>query len=404
MRLIRRCAISCFIALLTACAQPSQRVAAPATTPAPHTATADVVIDTSSTPIRTHAEPALRTTAPAPLPAPTPSLWDRIRTRFALASREHPRIDYRLAHYSARQEYLDTVVESAEPYLYFIADEVERRDMPAEIVLLPIVESAYKSRVEAPGNTAGLWQFTARTGRNFGLAQSRWYDGRRDVEASTTAALDYLEKLHADFDGDWLLALAAYNSGEGTVRRAIEKNRRAGKSTDYWHLDLPEHTRAYIPKLMALSSIVADPESHGVSLKPVADEPYLASVEVNDQIDLRVAADLADMPLDDMLRFNAGYTRKITPPDSPARLLLPLDRRDTFLSRLSSLPAQELTTQQDAAPAVSTYTVKPGESLWLIARRFKVSLADLRKWNRLGSNPIIRPGQQLTIHSGHQGG
>ena len=202
--------------------------------------------------------------------------------------------------------------------------------MPAEIALLPIVESAYDPFAYSHGRAAGLWQFVPATGKRFGLKQDWWYDGRRDILDSTAAALDYLQYLHKRFKGDWLLALAAYNSGEGTVSKAQRKNRKKGKPVGFWDLALPGETRDYVPKLIALKQLVATPSVYGIKLEGVPNRPYFAVVETAAQIDLAVAADLAGLELDKLYRLNPGFNQWATSPDGPHRLLIPVDQADMF--------------------------------------------------------------------------
>jgi membrane-bound lytic murein transglycosylase D len=207
--------------------------------------------------------------------------------------------------------------------------------MPTDVALVPIVESAYRAEARSPGHAAGIWQLIPSTGRHLGLEQSAWYDGRHDVLASTDAALDYLEALHERFDGDWLNAFAAYNCGEGMVERAIARNRRAGRGTDFWSLALPAETRGFVPKLIAVSKIVANPAGHKLSLRPIPDKPYLAEVEVGRQIRLTEAARLAGVSVEEMRRLNSGLIQSITAPSGPHRLAVPVDRAPAFRRRLA---------------------------------------------------------------------
>jgi len=317
-------------------------------------------------------------------------LWDRLRREFALSEhRDHPNVLARLDRYSNQTQYLDRVLGRAETYLHFVLEEVERRAMPTEIALLPVIESGYVPTALSPRKAAGLWQFIPSTGKNFGLKQDWWYDGRRDVYASTHAALDYLEQLHNRFNGDWLLALAAYNSGEGTVERAIRKNQRAGKATDFWHLDLPRETREYVPKLLALGALIENPEKYGLNLKSIPNSPYLAAIDTGAQLDLSVAAKLADISLEDLKRLNPGFTRMAMAPEGPYRLLLPADKVEIFQQRLAELPP-------DQRVRWNRHLVQRGETLSHIARRYKTTPAVLRQINGLSSN-TIRAGRYLLI-------
>lgn len=317
-------------------------------------------------------------------------LWDRLRGEFALAEHgDHPNVLAHLNKYANQTDYLDRVFGRAERYLHFILGEVERRDMPTEIALLPVIESGYYPFALSSKRAAGLWQFIPSTGERFGLKQNWWYDGRRDIYASTRAALDYLEQLHNQFDGDWLLALAAYNSGEGTVGRAIKKNQLAGKATDFWSLDLPQQTREYVPKLLALSALVNEPEKYGIDLKSIPDAPYLGSVNVRGQLDLSIAARLADMPLEDLKRLNPGFSQMAMDPDGPHMLLLPTDKVETFQKRLAELP-------KDQRLRWNRHLVQRGETLIRIAQRYGTTVAALRQINGLSSN-AIRAGRYLLI-------
>ena len=254
--------------------------------------------------------------------APT-DLWEAMRRNFGLPGRNDARVRAQRDWYARHPEYMRRVSQRAGRYAAHILQEVEQRDMPAEIALLPIVESAYDPFAYSHGRAAGLWQFIPATGKRYGLKQDWWYDGRRDLVESTRAALDYLEYLHKRFHGDWLLALAAYNSGEGTVIRAIRRNRRKGKPVSFWDLDLPRETRAYVPKLIALKQLVNSPEKYGVKLEQVDIEPPFEMIDTGGQIDLAIAADLAGIDLDELYRFNPGFNQWATPPKGPHRLLIP---------------------------------------------------------------------------------
>lgn len=320
-------------------------------------------------------------------------LWDRLRGEFALTEYgDHPNVLTQLNWYANQTDYLDRVFGRAERYLHFVLEEVERRDMPTEIALLPVIESGYYPLALSRRRAAGLWQFIPSTGERFGLKQNWWYDGRRDIYASTRAALDYLEQLHDRFNGDWLLALAAYNAGEGTVERAIRKNQLAGRATDFWDLDLPQETREYVPKLLALSVLVNEPEKYGIDLKSIPDSPYLGSVNVKGQLDLSVAARLAAMPLEDLKRLNPGFTQMAMDPDGPHTLLLPADKVEIFQTRLAELP-------KDQRVRWNRHLVQRGETLNRIAQRYGTNVAVLRQINGLSSNNI-RVGRYLLIPVG----
>ncbi|OQW91594.1 MAG: hypothetical protein BWK79_16515 [Beggiatoa sp. IS2] len=269
-------------------------------------------------------------------------LWCRIRRGYALQVENNEAIDNALQQYLKSEGYLRRTFSRARPYLYHIVKEIDRRKLPMELALLPAVESAYQSTATSPKSAAGLWQFIPNTGENYGLEQNAWYDERRDVIASTAAALTYLQRLHKLFDGDWLRALAAYNWGEGNVQRAIKKNQDEGQPTDYWSLDLPAETRQYVPKLIALSKIIADPSTYSVKLDIIADRPYLRQVEVNNQISLTVAAQLAGMSKEEFQRLNAAYRRSATAPQGPHKVTLPIYKTDKFKKGLAGLKTEDL--------------------------------------------------------------
>jgi membrane-bound lytic murein transglycosylase D len=258
-----------------------------------------------------------------------------------------------------------------------------------EIALLPAIESAYKPNAYSHARASGLWQFIPSTGRLYGLKSDWWYDGRRDVLASTRAALDYLQKLNKEFDGDWQLALAAYNSGEGRVGRAIAHNRRLGLSTSYEHLKLPSETRHYVPKLMAIVNIVNNPERYGLELREIPNSPYFVKVDAGGQIDLGVVAKLTNLPIDDVYAMNPGYSRWATSPHGPHNVLVPVDAKEAFLAGLSELPPEERLQW-------ARHEVRRGETLSRVAQRFGVSVAAIRETNSLRSNRL-RVGQDLLI-------
>lgn len=344
------------------------------------------------------AEPATDPGAAAPElpPAPMadeasaePLIWDRLTAGFALPDHDHPRVQPDLNWYVRHPGYIDRVFTRAGRYLHFILGEVEKRGMPTEIALLPVVESAFHPFAYSHGRAAGIWQFIPGTARLYGLQQDWWYDGRRDIMASTRAALDYLQALHRRFDGDWLLALAAYNSGSGTVGKAIRRNRKLGRPTDFWHLKLPRETRGYVPKLLAISRLVGNAPQLHVNLPEIPDTAYLEAVDTGGQIDLALAAELADLPLDELYWLNPGFNRWATAPKGPHRLLLPLDKAEDFRQRLAELPADRRIRWQ-------RHRVRSGETLSHIAKRYATRVSLLREVNGLDGN-TIRAGQHLMI-------
>ncbi len=318
------------------------------------------------------------------------NVWDRVRAGFSIDDEEdNPRLLAELNWYAKHQNYLDRVVERAEPFIHFVLNEAEKRNLPTELVLLPVVESAYQAFAYSHGRASGIWQFIPSTGKIYGLKQNWWYDGRRDVYASTHAALDYLEDLNREFKGNWLHALAAYNSGSGTVRRAIRKNKKRGKSTDFWNLKLPKETQAYVPKLLALKRLVRSPENYGITLNCVEDIPHFEAVDIKAQLDLAMAAELAEIELDELYRLNPAFNHWATAPYGPHRLLIPVDKVDTFTQNLAELPKSERIKWK-------RHKIAEGQTLSHIADRYSVSVTSLKRLNNLRSNNI-RAGKYLVI-------
>ncbi len=316
-------------------------------------------------------------------------LFDRMRAGFAFDEVQEPAIDVQLAWLEHNPEYLERVFQRGQRYMYHVITEVEARGMPLEFALLPVVESAYEPFAYSTSRAAGLWQFIPGTGVRFGLKQNWWYDGRRDPIESTRAALDYLQALHDQFNGDWLLAIAAYNVGENTVQRELDFNRANGKPTDFWHLRLPAETRAYVPKLLALKRLMAEPERYGLEFAVIPNEPYFAVIGTDSQIDLKVAAQLAGTSYDELIALNAGYNRWATDPDGPHRLLVPIDNADAFEAALKTLNAD------DRVP-FSSHEVGRKETLAMIAKQYNTSAAVIAKVNDLKGGKVT-PGETLKI-------
>lgn len=316
-------------------------------------------------------------------------IWQRIRDGFSMPDMEHPRIDQQLKWYAAHQQYLDRIAERAGPYMHFIVEELEKHQVPLEMALLPIVESAFQPFAYSHGRASGIWQFIPSTGKLYGLKQDWWYDGRRDVYASTLAAIRLLKALHREFDGDWMLALAAYNSGSGNVRRAIRNNKRKNKPTDFFSLDLPLETRHYVPKLLAIKKLVADPAGHGLQLQAIVDEPYFEKIDLDSQIDLALAAELADLDIESIYRMNPGFNRWSTSPDGPHHLLVPLENAEVFKENLAAFPAEKRLSWV-------RHKIKPGETISTIATKYHVSTDVIKRVNNMRGN-LLRAGHSLTI-------
>ncbi|MEO9274778.1 LysM peptidoglycan-binding domain-containing protein [Marinomonas sp. 5E14-1] len=317
-------------------------------------------------------------------------IWDRIRAGYQLdLDIDRPRLSSQLRWFSSHPSYLDRVSKRGERYLYYIVDELEKAGIPTEIALLPIVESGFDPFGYSHGRASGPWQFIPSTGQMYGLDQTWWYDGRRDIIGSTQAAIAYLTRLHKMFDGNWYHALASYNSGEGTVSRAIRKNKKAGKPTDFWSLDLPKETRAYVPKLIALAKIIKNPEKYNYSTYFIPNKPYFDVVNIGGQLDLAQASEMAGISIDEVYLLNPGFNQWATSPDGPHRLLMPVGKAKQFRTKLAEIPPQDRVTWV-------RYTVKAGDSLLLIAKQHNTTAGVLQNVNKISSS-LIRVGQELMI-------
>ncbi|QEY58947.1 LysM peptidoglycan-binding domain-containing protein [Pseudomonas sp. C27(2019)] len=385
---------------------------------------------------------------------PEVDIWQRIRQGYQLQSylEESPRTDHQRLWFASRGNSIEIMSERSSPYMYYIVENLEARNMPLELALLPMIESAYNPMAYSRSHASGLWQFIPSTGHHFKLKQSHWYDARRDIMASTQAALDYLEYLHKMFDNDWLLALAAYNAGEGTVGRAIKRNIARNLPTDYWNLHLPAETQAYVPKLLAVSQLINAPEAYGITLSPIANEAYFTKVPLKQQMEITRLAKLAKLDEDALIKLNPAYKQGITF-DGPKHLLVPLENAEHLQAQLASIkpsdwiqwhqykvrsgdnlstiarrnqvpitlikdinklssnrlqigqilnmPKTRNSTANTVAPytaaAVGTlYTVRAGDNLSKIAAQRKVSVAELKRWNKLSSN-ALKIGQKLSL-------
>ena len=389
------------------------------------------------------------------------NLWVRLQTQFQLeAHYKNPAVDDELTAYIYNQAYFDRITERAEPFLFWIVTEIERRNLPMELALIPIVESTFNPNAYSPKHAVGLWQFIGPTAKSFGLQQDWWYDGRRDPRASTVAALDFLEQLYKEFDEDWLLALAAYNTGQGNVNRAIKKTVRRKESPDFWSLPLPRETRAHVPKILALAKLISNSKRYGVELAPIENKEPLAIIEIDSQIDLSQAAKLAKLDYSELRRLNPGYLQWATHPDNPQVIAVPIDHADFLRDGISNLGpdhfiswdryeiqpgdtlsgiAIKLRTEIDVLksvnkingtriiagdslliprtndpsllvninqenlrgrrilPTPNIYIVRNGDNLWSIARRFDLRSKDIAGWNNILLDSILKPGQELNL-------
>lgn len=321
-------------------------------------------------------------------------LWDRIRRGFAMPDLQHELVQDREQWYASRPDYMQRMTERSSKYLFHIVEELERRGMPTELALLPYIESAFNPQAVSSAKAAGMWQFMPATGKDFDLTQNMFRDDRRDVLASTRAALDYLERLNRQFN-DWHLALAAYNWGQGNVAKAIKRNQAQGLGTSYTEINLPLETRQYVPKLQALKNIVAQPELFGLTLPRIPNRPYFVTVESRVALDLATAARLSETSVDEILALNPGYKRPVLPTNGSMSLVIPAEKVEAFLVNLQR--------HDPASASWKTYELREGEGLEGVADRLGISASRLRQVNGLSPRARIGTGYTLIIPSENEG-
>lgn len=316
-------------------------------------------------------------------------IWQHIKSKLSFEVPDNQRIQNQQRWYLQNPDYMARVNKRAAPFLHHIVKAIEEQNMPMELALLPIVESAFDPFAYSHGRAAGMWQFIPGTGKRFGLKQNWWYDGRRDVIASTEGALAYLTYLHDRLDGDWLHALAAYNSGEGRVLKAVAKNKKHGKPTDFWSLDLPRETRAYVPKLLALADLLKNSQNYDFPWPKLENKAFTESVDIGSQIDLALAAEMAGLTVEELHALNPAFNRWATDPKGPHRLLLPVDHVAQFQTALAE------TESKDRLNWVR-HKVQNGDSLLKIAKRYHTSVDVIKQVNGLRGN-VIRAGDHMLV-------
>ncbi len=331
---------------------------------------------------------------PDDVPLPDPDLWQRIRLGFALEPMDSPLVAENEEWYASRPDYIKRFVDRGSRYLHYIVEQVEKRGMPTEVALLPVIESAFTPKAYSRAKASGIWQFIPSTGRNFGLTQDWWRDNRNDIVAATDAALTYLQRLYDQF-GSWELALAAYNCGEGCVSRSIAYNQKRALPTDFLSLRLPPETRNYVPRLMAVKNIVLAPATYGIDLESVPDQPYFTTVKAPAKIDVKVAAKLAGMSVEEFVALNPAHNKPVAVA-STGTLVVPVDKAEAFQENLESYDK----------PLVSwtTYTAKKGESIDTIARKHGLTRAQLRAVNdtlKLDKRGRLRAGGPVLVPMRH---
>ncbi|RYV01570.1 lytic transglycosylase [Shewanella sp. OPT22] len=319
----------------------------------------------------------------------TIDVWERLRLGLDMPVPDKKLVNQYRNWYLKHQKHILRVTDRAHPYMYMIIEELEKRNLPLELALLPFVESSFDPFAYSHGSASGLWQFTSPMARHFGLKIDWWYDGRRDVHASTIAALDFLEYLYKKTNQNWLYAIAAYNTGEGRVLRAVKRNKRKGMNTDFWSLDLPTETERYVPQLLALADIIKHSEKYGIKLSPIPNDPQIRVVKVKHQMDLAVAADYAGLTTKELHQYNPGYNRWATGPKGPHTFVLPLESADEFeLALNETSPEDHMKWQR--------YKIKSGDNIGVIAKRFNTTPSVIKSVNRIQGNTIIA-GKHLLI-------
>lgn len=325
------------------------------------------------------------------LTTPPDDLWQRLRNGFSMPNLESPLVADRQAWYLNRPDLLRRIFERSRRYLHHIVEQLEARGMPTELALLPVVESSFNPLAYSSARALGMWQFIPATGKTYNLKQNAWFDQRRDIVASTDAALDYLQTIY-EMHGDWHLALASYNWGENAVARAVAKNKAKSLPTDYSSLKMPAETAYYVPKLQAIKNIVAAPQVFGITLDPIPNRPYFATVERSENMDIALAARLAETPIEEFIALNPAYSRPVMPGDARSPLVIPADKLDTYLANLQDHEAQDKPLSHWL-----TYTLKKGESLDSVAKRHGISTVRLKQLNGITRRTRVKPGLALLV-------
>lgn len=322
-----------------------------------------------------------------------PNVWDVLRSEFTLNHEStQPAVQQQIRWIVAHPSYLQKIAQQSQPYIYHIVTEIKKRKLPGELALIPMIESSYDPFAYSGAGAAGLWQLMPGTGTELGLKQDWWYDGRRSIGPSTNAALTYLVYLHSYFNGDWLLAFAAYDAGEGTISRIIKRMGKTAGNVSFWSLSVPQETRAYIPRLLALAEVVQNPQRYHVQLANIPHEPYFEEVNIGSQIDLNHAAKLAGISYRDLIKLNPGFNRWATAPYRPYKLLVPADKAEDFTKKLANLP-------EDQRVSWTRHKVSAGDNLVIIANKYHTTVNLIKELNQLKTTSV-KNGQFVLIPSG----
>lgn len=357
----------------------------------------------------THKAPEVVQEQPAPAPEPIQqpayaSIWEHIADGFRFPDADNAAIQEQIRWYTKNANYFSKNFNQAAPYLHYVVTQLEAENIPLELALLPFIESGFNPEAVSPGKNVGMWQLAPGTGRVYGLTQNSVYDGRKDIVASTRATIKMLKALEKRFDGDWLLVVAAYNAGEGNIQNAIEKNRRAGKSTNFWSLPLTQTTKGYIPQLYALSKIIRNPSVYRFDLPMIPDTPYFSLVTIDSAFNLNQLASKTNVSASELKRLNPGYSGWVIDPKHQSQILVPTQDSSLFENALSDLPQAELPTPQEASThkgksntVKKTYVVKSGDNLWTIAKAQKTTAEKIAALNHLSKTDTLKPGQTIII-------
>lgn len=322
----------------------------------------------------------------------TPDVWDVLRSEFTLSHEvTRPEVQEQIRWLVAHPSYIHKVCRQSEPYIYHILGEIKKRKLPGELALLPMIESAYDPFAYSGAGAAGLWQLMPRTGSDLGLKQDWWFDGRRSIGPSTDAALNYLLYLNKYFNGSWILAIAAYDSGEGTIARAIKSTQRPRRPIYFWNLPIPRETKVYVPRLLALAELIKNPRRYKVELPAIPYLPYFEEVNIGGQIDLNHAAKLAGITYKELKKLNPGFNRWTTAPYKPFRLLIPTEKVERFNQNLANVP-------EDKRVSWTKHLVKKGDSLNNIATRYHTTVSLIKQLNQLKTNNL-KTNQSILIPS-----